>query len=186
MKKPDIHIIAIGGSSGSIPLLIDLISALPSGFTLPVVIIVHRMKNVESKLENVLSETRNIIEPEDKEQIKPGNIYLAPQNYHLLIEENETFGLDYSELENFSRPSIDVTFASIADVYKDKAMGILLSGANSDGAEGLAEIIAHGGKAIVLDPAATQFRAMPEAAIKKCPGAYVYSPEMIVNTLLNL
>ena len=186
MTRSDFDIIVIGGSSGSIPVLIDIIDALPMAFGIPIIIVVHRMKNVTSELRKVLSQTMDIKEPDDKEPIKGGCIYLAPQNYHLLAEDNRTFSMDYSELINYSRPSIDVTFMSVADVYKNKTLGILLSGANVDGAEGMAYICAQGGCAIAQAPETAQYGTMPEAAIKKNEAVEIYTPQTIVDTLLSI
>lgn len=186
MTRSDFDIIVIGGSSGSIPVLMDIIDALPEAFGIPIVIVVHRLKNVKSELKTVLSQTRDIKEPDDKEPLKGGYIYLTPQNYHLLVEDNKTFSLDYSELINHSRPAIDVTFMSVADVYKSKTLGILLSGANADGAEGMAHICSQGGCAIAQDPQTAQYGTMPEAAIKKNEAVEIHTPQTIVDTLLSI
>lgn len=179
------EIIVIGGSSGSIPVLRDIIEALPADFNIPVVIVIHRLKNVASDLKGILG-NRDIKEPEDKDPITRAGMYLAPQNYHLLIEENKTFSMDYSELVNYSRPAIDVTFMSAADVYKGGVLGIVLTGANSDGAEGLKQIIENGGRGIVQEPATAEYATMPEHAIKLNPTAEIQTPENIVHTLLRM
>lgn len=186
MNKKDIDIILIGGSSGSVGTVQHILAALPADFSIPVVLVLHRMKNVESRLEAVLSLRKNIREPEDKEPVRNGFIYLAPQNYHLLVEADKTFAMDYSELVNFSRPSIDVTFTCVSSVYGSKVLGILLSGANKDGAEGLSTIVRNGGMAIAQDPVSTEYPTMPQAAIKKNKGVLVQAPESIVNTLISM
>jgi two-component system chemotaxis response regulator CheB len=186
MTTNDFDIIVLGGSSGSIPVVTQIISALPADLRIPVVIIIHRMKNVESELQLILSAKRKIYEPEDKEQVKAGMIYLAPQNYHLLVEDDNTFCLDYSEPVNYSRPSIDVAFMSISGVYKAGTLGILLSGANKDGAEGINRIITSGGRGIVQDPSTAESQEMPGAAIKMNERAEVLSPENIVNAILKI
>src|SRR5690606_7668198 len=119
-------------------------------------------------------------EPEDKQQVRKGNIYLAPQNYHLLVEDDKCFSLDYSEQVNHSRPSIDVTFESIAKVYGPKCVGILLSGANNDGAEGIAAIIKAGGTGIVQNPETTDFPYMPKSAIYKSENARILTIHEII------
>lgn len=106
-------------------------------------------------------------------------MYLAPQNYHLLVEEDYSFSLDYSEAVNFSRPSIDVTFSNVADVYGEKALGILLSGANKDGARGLCDIIDAGGKGIVQNPDTAEYSAMPSAGIEYNKRVMIMKPEEI-------
>lgn len=183
---PKYRILLIGGSAGSMAVLVTLLNHFPSPFPIPVVIIMHRLKNVVSELDKLLSVQQLIREPEDKEQLLPGKIYLAPQNYHLLIEEDATFSLDYSELVNFSRPAIDLSFASAAAVFGRYVMGILLSGANNDGAEGLSRIIGAGGTGIVQDPATAEFDVMPQAAIDANPGVQAMSVEEIIHVINNI
>lgn len=181
-----VDIVAIGGSAGSLPALITLLEAMPPTFDYAVVIVLHRLKNVMSEMDKVLTENANKIiirEPEDKEPIRNNNIYLAPQNYHLLIEDDFTFSLDYSELVLYSRPSIDVTFECVAANYRHRAMGILLSGANSDGANGLSMIIDYGGIGIVQDPETAEYPTMPYAAINKNKKALIQSTEQIVHSI---
>ncbi|TWV96832.1 chemotaxis protein CheB [Chitinophaga pinensis] len=163
-------VIVIGGSAGSLLVLTEILDALPHQLAPPVVIVLHRLRNVQSEMGRLLSSRRKIVEPEDKEPVREHCIYLAPQNYHLMVEAERTFMLDYSELVNYSRPSIDVTFSSIAEVYGARTLGILLSGANKDGAEGLCQIMAAGGTGLVQDPRTASFDAMPQAAIDMCPG----------------
>lgn len=163
-------VIAIGGSAGSLAVITEILDALPPHINTPVVIVLHRLRNVRSEMSRLLSTKRTISEPEDKEPVKEHCIYLAPQNYHLLVEAEKTFMLDYSELVNYSRPSIDMTFSSIADVYGEKALGILLSGANKDGAAGLCQIVAAGGMGIVQDPQTADFEVMPRSALDMCNG----------------
>lgn len=177
-------IITIGGSAGSLTVLTDILNALPDNMRMPVVIVLHRLKNVESEMVRLLSSTRYIAEPEDKEAVRDFHLYLAPQNYHLMIEADRTFMLDYSELVNYSRPSIDMTFSSIADVYGSRALAILLSGANKDGAEGLCQIVAAGGMGIVQDPQTAAFEAMPQSAIDLCRNVKVLTIEEIIKFII--
>lgn len=185
MKNKDYDIIAIGGSAGSIAVLTSILDALPDYVQTPIVIVLHRLRNVQSEMGRLLSSRRRIIEPEDKEAIKPRNIYLAPQNYHLMLEADKTFMLDYSELVNYSRPSIDMTFSCVAEVYGNRALGILLSGANKDGAEGMCEIMNAGGTGIVQDPATAAFEAMPQSALDLCQGIHILSVENIIKFIIN-
>lgn len=183
------EIVCIGGSAGSLPMVMRIVEAVPANFSFTVVIVVHRLRNVASDMEYILSSgKRNLLirEPEDKEAVRKGRIYLAPQNYHLQIEEDKTFSLDYSEAVNFSRPSIDVTFDCVASVYKDKATGILLSGANTDGAHGLSRILAKGGTGIVQEPGTAEYPAMPNAAISGNEDILVYSPKQITHYMATL
>ncbi len=131
------------------------------------------MKNVQSRLDEVLQYSSKITikEAEDKEQIAANTIYLAPSNYHLLVERDHTLSLSVSEPVNFSRPSIDVTFISVGEVYREKATGIILTGANRDGAAGLQFIEDHGGECIVQDPAEAQVDVMPLSALASVPSA---------------
>lgn len=164
------RVILIGGSAGSMPVLEEILKQWPADFSIPLVIVLHRLKNVPSELVAILSSYRKLGEPEDKELLLPGHIYLAPQNYHLLIEGDGTFSLDYSETVNFSRPSIDPTFSSAAAVFGPEVLGILLSGASKDGAEGLCDIVDAGGTGIVQDPDSALFSMMPSAALGSCSG----------------
>jgi two-component system, chemotaxis family, protein-glutamate methylesterase/glutaminase len=182
MSRSDFEIIVIGGSSGCIPVVTRILDATPVHFTIPIVIIIHRMKNVTSELKTILSLTKTVIEPEDKEPILEGRIYLAPQNYHLLVEHDRTFSLDSSETVNYSRPSIDVSFTSICEVYRSKTVGILLSGANDDGAAGIDRIIRNGGRGIVQDPADAEFPIMPASALKMNYRTEVFAPDDMINT----
>ncbi len=186
MHKNSAAVVVIGGSSGSIPVLMQIISALPAAYPIPVIIVTHRLRNVASDLAEVISALHRVHEPEDKEPIQAGHIYLAPQNYHLLIENDNTFSMDYSEPVNYSRPSIDVTFLCAASVYRENAVGILLSGANKDGAEGLDVILRKGGRAVVQDPACSQYPIMPLEAIKKNNKVEIQDVKTIVDTLLGL
>ena len=182
--KGAFDIITIGGSAGSLAVLTGILDALPEKMRMPVVIILHRLKNVESEMGRFLSADKNIAEPEDKETVKDYHLYLAPQNYHLMIEADKTFMLDYSELVNYSRPSIDMTFSSIADAYGSRALGILLSGANKDGAAGLCQIIAAGGTGIAQDPQTAAFEVMPRSAIDLCRDVKVLSIDEIIKFII--
>jgi two-component system chemotaxis response regulator CheB len=182
------EILVIGGSAGSLQVLRELLNAVPQHTKYAVLVVIHRLKNVTSELEKIISDNKTIHEPEDKEPIRPGHIYLAPQNYHLLIENDRTFSLDYSEAVNFSRPSIDVTFESVATVYRESAVAILLSGANNDGAVGIKYILEANGMAIVQDPETAEYPAMPLAAIEKNKKLPAHTPAFITNYIraLNL
>ncbi len=180
--------IIIGGSAGSLDVIIGILQGLPGNFQIPVVLVIHRLRNTASKLDKMLSKKTGgklITEPEDKEPVKNGRIYLAPQNYHLLIETDHSFSLDYSHPINYSRPSIDVSMENFADVYGRKLVAILLSGANKDGAAGLQHITTKGGMAIIQDPVTAAYPVMPKAAIELAPLAVVLQPDQIVNCILD-
>lgn len=188
MKENTFDIILIGGSAGSLEVITYLLQSLPKTFTIPIVIIVHRMKNTSSRLDKMLTKQsglRNVIEPEDKEPVKPGMIYLAPQNYHLLVEKDHSFSLDYSEPVNFSRPSIDLSFESFSNVYGANTLAVLLSGANKDGAAGLRKVILSSGTALIQSPETAEYTAMPTAAMEMNKTAIVQSPDEILNRILH-
>lgn len=179
-------IIVIGGSAGSLPVILAILEGISDGGGIPVVVVLHRQKNVSSEMGRIF-ESRiqgfKVVEPEDKETILPDHVYLAPQNYHLLVEQNHSFSLDYSEPVHYSRPSIDVTFESMSRVYGERMLAIVLSGANSDGARGVEFITGNKGTVLVQDPASAEYPAMPSAAISRSKMAKVLSPEDIINFL---
>lgn len=161
------EMLLIGGSAGSLEVIFRLLPLLKTGLHFPVIVVLHRRYSSDSSLIELLaSKTINeAFEVEDKEPIKPGNIYLAPADYHLLVESNQTFSLDYSEKINFSRPSIDVSFESAVEIYGSKVVALLLSGANEDGTAGLRCIKKAGGRTVAQDPETAQMPFMPQHAI---------------------
>ena len=169
-----LEIILVGTSWGGLHALRTLVGGLPPDYPLPVVLIQHRHRESNHFLSSLLQErTRlNVCEVEDKSPIEVGNVYVAPADYHLLVEDGH-FSLSLDEPERFSRPSIDVTFSSAADSYGAGAVGVVLTGANADGARGLRRIVDRGGFAIVQDPASAESPTMPAAAIAAAPGARV-------------
>lgn len=162
-----IELIAIGGSAGGIKAITEVLKPLAKDFPIPIVIVLHRLKNVPSTLQSVVQyHTRfRVKEADEKETIAPGCAYIAPANYHLLIEKDRTFALDYSEVVKYSRPSIDLTLECVANVYGNKAVGILLTGANTDGAAGLLAMKKSGAKCFVQDPKTAEVSTMPQAGL---------------------
>ncbi|MGI9065399.1 MAG: chemotaxis protein CheB [Pyrinomonadaceae bacterium] len=160
------EIVVVGTSIGGLRALQVLLSGLPAGFPLPVVIVQHRGKDSEIGLVDFLGSSSRIpvSEPEDKEAISPGSAYLAPRDYHLLVE-NGSFVLSTDQPVAFARPSIDVLFESVADEYQERTIGVVLTGANQDGARGLAAIKMRNGLTLVEDPESAVCREMPDAAI---------------------
>lgn len=156
----------VGGSAGSLDVLLKVLPLLDPGINIPVVIVLHRKPGSDSMLTSLLSSKTNIRvkEVEEKEVVSSGTIYLAPSDYHLLIEKDHTFSLDFSEKVNYSRPSIDVTFQSAAEVYKEKLVCLLLSGSNSDGVEGLKSVKKYGGIASIQNPESAAVSYMPAQA----------------------
>jgi two-component system, chemotaxis family, protein-glutamate methylesterase/glutaminase len=171
MAKDDIdkyQVVAIGGSAGSLDIILKIVSLIPSDTAAAIIIVVHRKNYSDSILPQLVS-TRtdlNVVEVEDKQPLLPGCFYIAPPDYHLLLEDRNTFSLDGSEKVHYSRPSIDVTFESVAETFGPAAIGVLLSGANADGAEGLQKIKEAGGFTIAQDPDTAQIGFMPMQAIK--------------------
>jgi two-component system chemotaxis response regulator CheB len=168
------EIVVIGTSTGGLKALQALLSGLPAEFPLPVVIVQHRGPGSESGLCEFLRRfcSLPISEPEDKEPVLPGRIYLAARDYHLLVE-NGSFALSTDPAVGFARPSIDVLFESAADEYRERAIGVILTGANRDGARGLAAIKARGGITVVEDPFAAACPEMPEAALAQTKADWV-------------
>ncbi|WP_118976644.1 chemotaxis protein CheB [Taibaiella koreensis] len=160
--------VVIGGSAGSLKVILSLVTALDARLPFPVVIVLHR-KNDASSLEHLLNDRcpLRVKEAEDKEDLAPGTVYLAPPDYHLLIESDHSLSLDASEKVLWSRPSIDVTFQSAAEAFGHHVLAILLSGANNDGASGLEYIRHHGGQIIVQDPDNAEIPVMPRAALAR-------------------
>ena len=181
------RLLIIGGSAGSLEVLIQLLPSIRQDLAVAIVIILHR-KNVESYLPDLLSEKASwpVKEAEEKEPILPGMIYLAPPDYHLLIEKDETFSLDYSEKVHYSRPAIDVTFEAAAEVYGFSSIGVLLSGANADGTEGIIKIKEAGGLTIVQDPAEATVSYMPQQAIKSLEVDYILNTKQMIDVINNL
>lgn len=161
------QLILIGGSAGSLDVLLQLLPALKASFSIPIVIVLHRKPASDTTLTSLLA-TRSplhVKEVEEKEFITAGTIYIAPPDYHLLIEKDHSFSLDDSEKVNYSRPSIDVSFQSAADVFGPELLCILLSGANSDGTEGFRYVRQKGGMTIAQDPSSADVAYMPQQAI---------------------
>jgi two-component system, chemotaxis family, protein-glutamate methylesterase/glutaminase len=159
-------VIIIGGSAGAFNHILSILKNLDKSIDTPIIIVLHRLKNTVTSFETILQSNTHyqVKEIEDKEKLNKGFLYTAPPDYHVLIEENLTFSLDVSELVNYSRPSIDVTFESFALLFKDKCCGILLSGSNHDGAIGLKIIAENRGKTIIQDCTEAEFAIMPDAA----------------------
>ena len=159
--------IVIGVSAGGMNALDTILSSLPVDFGLPIIIVQHMDPESRDYLRNHLDRKCDISvkEAEEKEKIAKGVAYIAPPNYHLLLEEDRTFSLSSDEWVNYSRPSIDVMFESAADVYGRRLVGVVLTGANADGSDGLKKIKRAGGLAIVQDPSTAHVDVMPKSAI---------------------
>jgi len=167
----------IGGSAGSLEVLLNVLPDLDTDLSFPIIVVVHRKQGSDSLLPSLLSgkTEMEVKEADEKEEIRPGVIYIAPSDYHLLIENDHTFSLDYSEKINYSRPSIDATFESAAAVYKEKLVCMLLSGSNADGVKGLQAVKAFGGTAVIQDPKSAQIAYMPAQAAENVKIDYALS-----------
>jgi two-component system chemotaxis response regulator CheB len=181
------EIVVIGTSWGGLAALRELIGGLPPGFAVPVVIVQHRPKQSDNLLTNLLQERTPlcVCEVEDKAPIKQGYVYLAPADYHLLVERG-FFSLSTDEPVRYSRPSIDVTFVSAADTYTDRSAGVVLTGANADGSRGLKRIVQRGGLALVQRPETAESPAMPLAALASVPEARALTIGEIATILAGL
>jgi two-component system chemotaxis response regulator CheB len=180
-------VVAIGTSWGGLAALTTLLGGLPSDFAIPVVVVQHRSNDSERLLGQLLQDATDlrVCEIEDKDELTPGTVHLAPANYHVLIEEGY-LSLTVEEPVRFSRPSIDVMLASAGDTYRSAAIGVVLTGANEDGARGLAHIVKRGGRALVQDPKTAEIPIMPEAAIRAVPTAEVLPLNKVVTRLIEL
>ena len=167
--------IVIGASAGALDVLSNLLPALPSDYRLPILVVVHLPPDRTSLFAELIRArcAIRVREAEDKEPIEPGVAYFAPPDYHLLVEQDKRLSLSDDEPVLFSRPSIDVLFESAADAYGGGLIGVVLTGANSDGANGLKAVVEAGGVAVVQSPGSAYAAAMPEAAIAACPEARV-------------
>jgi two-component system, chemotaxis family, protein-glutamate methylesterase/glutaminase len=192
MKAADLNkkykAIVIGGSAGSFQVLCKILNQLPEDFSLPIIICCHRLKHIRNGFMEALSlkSIKEVREPEDKEPIKRGKVYLAPSNYHMYVEIGHTIGLSTEEMVNNSRPAIDLTFETAAYVYRDKMIGILLTGANKDGALGMKKVKDNGGLTIVQDPAESVVDTMPKSALAITQIDYVFKVEEIIKFLIEL
>lgn len=181
----EFEIVVVGTSTGGLKALQVLLSGLPVGFPLPIVIVQHRGKDSASGLCEFLSQSSNmaVTEPEDKEPVRRGHAYLAPRDYHLLLE-NGSFALSTDPAVGFARPSIDVLFESAADEYQARVIGVILTGANRDGARGLAAIKSRGGLTLVEDPDSAACRELPQITIAVTRPDWVL-PLAEIGSLLN-
>ncbi len=178
----DCKVVIIGGSAGSLQALLQILPFIENPISFAIVIVVHRKQSDEQTLEALLALKSQIKvrEVEDKVKLEPGFIYIAPSNYHLLFEKNETLSLDTSEKINYSRPSIDVSFESAAEIYGNHLIGILLSGSNSDGTIGLRAIQAAGGINVVQNPLSADMPFMPNNAILHTTPDFILSTDEIL------
>ena len=192
MKKINLNnsykAVVIGGSAGSFQGVVKILAQLPKGFPLPIIMCLHRLKHVRNGFVEALSikSVNQVTEPNDKENIKKGSVYLAPANYHMSVELGNHFALSTEDMVNNSRPAIDITLGSCAFVYKEKLVGILLSGANKDGALGMKQIHDRSGLTIVQEPSECMIDTMPRAALAATSIDHVLRIDQIVDFLKEL
>ncbi len=173
--------VVIGASSGGLEAFSTILPQLPADFPLPIAIVQHRSpESGESMAQCLDAKTPlRVKEAIDKERLQPGTAYVAPADYHLLIEEDRTFSLSVDERVLYCRPAVDVLFESAAEVYEDRLIAILLTGSNSDGAAGLKSVMQHGGLTIVQDPDTAHADTMPREALRETQADHVVALEEI-------
>ena len=173
--------VVVGVSAGGLEALTVLLSGLTESFALPVAIVQHLHRTQEASPAGILDGRCPLVVKmaEEKESVQPGHVYFAPADYHLLVERDETFSLSIDERVNYSRPSIDVLFESAASVWASRLIGVILTGASSDGADGMRMIKECGGLTIAQDPSTARYPIMPQAAICATRVDYVLSLDEI-------
>lgn len=186
--KCSIELLVIGGSAGSLEVILKAFPKLLVNLPFAVIVVLHRKQNTDTTLIDLLSAKTKIpvIEANEKEPIKAGCIYVAPADYHLLIENDRTLSLDYSEKVNFSRPCIDITFQTAAETYKSALACLLMSGASADGVEGLELVKTLKGLTAVQDPRTAEVSYMPQKALEKMKVDFIVDTEKVsdfVNSL---
>lgn len=180
------ELVVVGTSLGGLRALEILLAGLPKSFPMSIAVVQHRHKASDNTLMTLLQQhsALPLKEPEDKEVLVPGWVYLAPADYHLLVEAG-SFALSTDAPVWYARPSIDVLFESAADAYAQRVIGVILTGANQDGAQGLAKIKARGGLAVVQEPITAESRTMPKAAIAAVAVDWILPLEDIAPLLVN-
>ena len=183
----EVAIAVVGASWGGLAALSRLVKDLPKEFPIPVAVVQHRSKHADDLLASLLQDLTplRVVDVEDKEPFEAGTVYIAPANYHLLVDRGH-FTLTTDPMVRFSRPSIDVTFMSAGDAYPTATVGVILTGANDDGSRGLKHIVDRGGKGIVQDPETAESRTMPAAALRAVPQAEVLPLDAIGPRLVSM
>ena len=178
-------LLLLGGSAGSFKPIYNAVKIFPADLNKAVLVVIHRKKNFFSEIEKLFAEGSRMLlrEVSDKDEINNNTIYIAPANYHTLIEKENTFSLDVSDPVWYSKPSIDVAFESASEIYKDRCTAVLFSGANQDGAEGLLKLRNKGALTIAQDPYDAEMPEMPKAAIKLNAANYVLRTNEIFDLL---
>jgi two-component system, chemotaxis family, protein-glutamate methylesterase/glutaminase len=185
-KSPAVRAVVIGASAGGVEALLSILPGFSPTYPLPIMVVLHVPPDKRSILAEVFQVKCRLAvrEAEDKEPIEGGTVYFAPPDYHMQVEPDCRLSLSVEEPVNFSRPSIDVLFETAAEAYGAGLVGVVLSGANADGARGLKAIQDAGGVGIVQRPSCAVMPAMPQAALDACPSAHVMSLNQITDYLL--
>ncbi|MGE0869747.1 MAG: chemotaxis protein CheB [Kofleriaceae bacterium] len=184
----NIELFIIGGSAGALDPLQEVLSGLTPDLGMPIVIVLHQNSTHPSLLSRLLAHNCNrpVSEPDDKQPLIRGAVYVAPPNYHVLIERDRTISLSVDEPVNFSRPSIDVLFESAADAFGPTLVALVLSGSNADGAQGLRRVADAGGIALVQSAASSAYPTMPAAAAQLVPTAQRVAPRDVASSIARL
>lgn len=187
-SETNIELIVIGGSAGSLQVIIEMIKNLDDSLNIPIVVVVHRKAQSGDILRTLLQQFIRIpvVEIEDKTEINNRTLYIVPADYHLLFENKKNMSLDSSEKMNYSRPSIDVTFRSAAEIYGEHMVGILLSGANADGVEGLSYIKKYNGQVWIQDPETAEVEYMPRHAVEEIDYDLIIRPDNLADYINQL
>jgi two-component system chemotaxis response regulator CheB len=177
--------IVIGGSAGALAVVRTILAAIQEPPALPLVVVLHVREGRQSLLAEVLASgaALPVKEPEDKQLLEAGSVYIAPPGYHLLIEDERSLALSIDAPEHYSRPSIDVLFESAARVFGPALLAVLLSGASADGAQGLVAVARAGGLTLVQDPATSNHSAMPAAGLARLTPTMVLGPAELASTI---
>ena len=180
--------LVIGLSAGGMPLIKKLLAALPKDYSLAIAIVLHLPQGYESNLAELLNAATDlpVTMARDKQSIVAGHVTIAPPDYHLLIEQNNQFALSEDAPVKSVRPSIDVLFSSAAEAFESSLIAVILSGANSDGAEGMAMVKQLGGLCMVLNPDEAEFNTMPRAVIQRVAVDYIASIDDIISLLVSV
>ncbi len=175
-------LLLLGGSAGSFKPIYNSVKIFPADLNKTVIVVIHRKKNFFSEIEKLFAESSRMLmrEVSDKDVLNNNTIYIAPANYHTLIEKDKSFSLDVSDAVWYSKPSIDVTFESASEIYKERCTAVLFSGANADGAEGLLRLRKQGALTIVQDPNDAEMREMPQAAVDMNAAEYILKTKDIL------
>jgi len=181
-------VVAIGCSAGGLSVLSYLLENLPADFLVPIIVVQHRAKNHDALLEQTLQQKckLRVKQADEKETISQGYVYIAPPDYHLLVEQDESFSLSVEKENSYSRPSIDVLFETAAEIFGNRLTGIVLTGANHDGAAGITTIYACGGTTIAQDPTEAAHPMMPQSAIGTDNVQHIMKLEQILSYLIGL